>query len=199
MTDLLEGIFFHRDGNSPRDVLDRILDDKANPRLDDPFAQTFKEMRDRIQKARDRKREAELRARNAEGDLERLEEAASKLVAARDRFFETGEVDEALIPACDEVVAEKVREQKRKACDAAEETLRESIPEGWQVDRKRANDTYVYITLRRRREPTDGAAQSPSQDCIREKVRKVIETYKDEYRALLPLRFMALPQNPAAP
>lgn len=59
MTGLRDGIFAHQEGATSRHVVQRLLDGRANPRLDNPFAMTFEEMANRIAKAKKQKFDAE--------------------------------------------------------------------------------------------------------------------------------------------
>jgi len=63
MTGLRDGIFAHQEGATPRHVVERLLDGRVNPRLDNPFAMTFEELKDRIAKAKKQKFDGEHRVR----------------------------------------------------------------------------------------------------------------------------------------
>lgn len=199
MTDLLDGIFFHNEGATPRDVVDRMLDGRTNPRLDDPFAMTFKEMADRLARAKKQKFDAEHRAMLLENEIARLEQEHRELLAARAQFYETGVIDPVLLPECGEVFSAEQSKVDREACKAAQESM--AVPDGWQVDRKHVDDQYVYITLKRRREEFD-KVERPVQARIATRVQQVIETLRGEFRAFRAPRaprVATTPLNPAAP
>ena len=201
MTGLRDGIFAHQEGATPRHVVERLLDGRVNPRLDNPFAMTFEELKDRIAKAKKQKFDAEHRVRALANEITRLEQQQRDLVEALQRFVETGEIDPSLIPECDHVVAEQASERNGIACKAARAVIEDKVKaEGWQVERTHADDQFVYVTIKRRREEFD-TVEEPQKERIVARVRDAIESRKDAFRQFLaPMRRASTaPVNPAAP
>lgn len=201
MTGLRDGIFAHQEGATPRHVVKRLLDGRVNPRLDNPFAMTFKEMADRLAKAKKQRFDAVHRLKALRSEIKRLEQEQRDLVEAQQRFVETGEIDPALIPECDHVVAEQMSERNGIACEAARAVIEDKVKaEGWQVERTHADDRYIYVTIKRRREEFD-TVEEPQKERIVARVIEAIESRKDAFRQFLaPMRRIATaPVNPAAP
>ena len=201
MTGLRDGIFAHQEGSTPRHVVARLLDGRVNPRLDNPFAMTFEELEDRLAKAKKQRFDAVHRLKALRNEIKRLEQEQRELVEAQRRFVETGEIDPALIPECDHVVAEQMSERNAVACKAARAGIEEKVKaEGWQVERTHADDRYVYVTIKRAREEFD-TVEEPQKERIVARVIEAIESRKDAFRQFLaPMRRIATaPVNPAAP
>ncbi|MGQ0565462.1 MAG: hypothetical protein ACT4OK_10370 [Gemmobacter sp.] len=201
MTGLRDGIFAHQEGSTPRHVVERLLDGRVNLRLDNPFAMTFEELKERIAKAKKQKFDAEHRVLLLAGEIDRLETQQRDLVEAQQRFVETGEIDPALIPECDHVVAEQASGRNAVACKAARAVIEDKVKaEGWQVERTHADDRYVYVTIKRAREEFD-TVEEPQKERIVARVIEAIESRKDAFRQFLaPMRRIATaPVNPAAP
>ncbi len=202
MTGLRDGIFAHQEGANPRNVVERLLDGRVNPRLDNPFAMTFEELTNRIAKANKQKFDAEHKVRALANEITRLEKQQRDLVDAQRRFIDTGEIDPSLIPECDHVVAQQTSERNGIACKAARAVIEDTVKaEGWQVERTHADDQFVYVTIKRRREEFD-TVDEPQKERIVARVREAIESRKDAFRQFLaPMRRRAstAPVNPAAP
>lgn len=202
MTDIVDGIFFHNEGGGYRDVLERLSDGRANPRLDNPFAPAFREVRSRIEKAKKAKAAAELKVRLQDREIEELEKTQAELDAAYERFIDYGKVDELLLPSCDELLAEQKSAACEDVCLAAEAAIapeiKPAIDAGWEIKGKRANENYVYITLRRRREEFE-TEERPSEMRLVEQIHEAIVIISEEHRACLRPRIVSQSRNPAAP
>lgn len=199
MSGLVDGIFNHVEGSSPRNVAERMIDGRLNVRLDDPFGLTFEEMNDKIERLKKRQADAEHRAMVLADEVQRAEEEKQQLLAARQQFYETGEIDPSLIPECSGIHASERQSFNRETLDAAEQTLSETVEgEGWEIDRRRADDEFVYITVKRRREEFDEqrVEQRPVKAQLVQRVREVIEAHRD---AIIEFSVHRSPRKPAAP
>lgn len=208
MTELRDGFFYHPDGNSPEQQMQRLLSGDHNPAFDSLFSTTIQEADREIKEAeRDRKKL-----------LSQLIDLRNKLLSLRANrdeieqavltFQETGEIAPVLVPACDEMVA-KEQAALRKAdapikaseIDDAKAALAETLPEGWNVADTTADDEFVYVTVKRQR--TIVAAERPSSDETRariiERVQQAFETYgRDFLNRVRPPRAGKALANPRA-
>lgn len=191
-----DGLFYHPDGFRPDDIAARLCRSEVNVRLDDPFAVAIQDTLDR-QELLKREREGledklqEVKRRLA--DVDEHEVVLAKLLnaqrAAVQHYDETGEIDDVLIPRCEQAFQDKLaaykaelaeaskaeREASEAECDAA---IKE-VPQlnGWQVDRSRCDDEFVYITLKKRRHAAP-SIEPPSRDAHIQTVRKSIDLFR---------------------
>lgn len=185
MSGLVDGLYSHVDGSEPKVVAKRLLEGRLNPRLDDPFGLTFEEMDAKIARLRKRKADAELRATIVKNELARAETERQQLLEAKERFYETGEVDPALLPDCSDIHTADKSAYDSETLDAAEQSLTESVDaNGWEIDRRRADDEFVYITIKRRRAEfeVDRIEQRPVRERLVERIRSVVEAHRDAIR-----------------
>lgn len=208
MTELRDGFFYHPDGESPEQQIQRLLAGEHNPAFDDLFSTTIQEADSEI-------REAERARKKLLSQLVDLRNKLLSLRANRDEinqavqtFEETGEIAPVLVPACDAMVA-KEQTALRKAdapikaaeIDDAKATLTANLPDGWDVAETAADDEFVYLTVKCRRAVV--APERPSNDETRariiERVQQAFESYgRDFLNRVRPLRPVTVRPSPRA-
>lgn len=131
-----------------------------------------------------------------------------QVTQAVERFEATGEIDPVLIPACKALTAKEqaaLRKHdepiKQAEIKNAKETLTASLPEGWDVTETTADDEFVYVTVKRRREVV--AAERPSRETtsegIVEQVKQAFEAYRRDFlNRRQPLRLVTVTASPRA-
>jgi len=83
----------------------------------------------------------------------------------------------------------------------AKETLTASLPDGWDVTETTADDEFVHVTMKRRREVV--AAERPTHETTREgiveRVKEAFEAYRRDFlNRTRPLRLVTVTANPRA-
>lgn len=209
MTELRDGFFYHPDGESPEQQMQRLLTGEHNPAFDDLFSTTIQEADSEIREAeRDRKKLLSQLV-NLRNKLLSLRANRDEIELAVQAFEETGEIAPVLVPACDAVTA-KEQTALRKAdapikaieIDDAKVALTATLPDGWDVAETAADDEFVYITVKRQR--TIVADERPSSDETRariiERVQQAFQSYgRDFLNRVRPLRPVTVSTNPRAP
>lgn len=90
---------------------------------------------------------------------------------------------------------------KQAEINNANEALKASLPEGWNVTETTADDEFVYVTMKRRREVV--AAERPSRETTREgiveQVKQAFEAYRRDFlNRTRPLRLVTVTASPRA-
>lgn len=204
MTEIRDGFFYHPDGNSPTAELERLLAGEHNPAFDDLFSTTISEVNSEIAAAEQTRRKLLEQMINLRRKLRALHSHKEQVAQATERFGATGEIDPILIPACERLIAKEQAafrktdaEVKVNEVKAANASLTETLPDGWDIAGTRADDEFVYVTIRRRRDVV--AAERPSPEKIVERVQKAFETYRlDFLKRIRPLRMAAVTASPRA-
>lgn len=204
----LDGFFFHPDGGSPEAQLTRLIAGEYNPNFDSPFSTTFDEINDEIKAAEAKRSKLLARLVTLREKLLSLRPHKQQVTHAVERFEATGEIDPVLIPAC-KALTEKEQAALRKDDEPikqaeiknAKETLTASLPEGWDVTETTADDEFVYVTMKRRREVF--AAERPSRETTREgiveQVKQAFEAYRRDFlNRTRPLRLVTVTASPRA-
>lgn len=175
-----DGFFFHPDGTKPASIVARIASGEINPHLDDVFTVALEETKAKQDKIFDRRQRLISRMEQIENELAALENEERDLVEryadqyeAISRYQETGEIDEILIPSCEAIERAEVEADRNAEIEAVSSEL--SIPDDWQVERKRVDDEYVYVTLKRKRE---NVLDGRPEDRARKKIQKVIDLFR---------------------
>lgn len=159
MAEPLDGFFFHPDGGSPEAQLSRLIAGEHNPNFDNPISTTFDEIDDEIKVAETERGKLLARLLTLRDKLLSLRPHKQQVTQAVERFEATGEIDPVLIPACRALTAkeraapraddEPIKQAEIKNASAA---LKASLPKGWDVTKTTADDEFVYVTMKRRRE-----------------------------------------------
>lgn len=208
MSEIRDGFFYHPDGETPEQQLQRLLAGEHNPAFDDLFSTTIQEADSEIRKAeRDRKKL-----------LSQLVDLRSKLLSLRTQrdeikqavqtFDETGEIAPVLFPACEAMAAKE--QAALRAADAptkateiadAKAALTDKLPDGWAVTETTADDEFVYVTVKCSRAVL--APERPSREETRvrivERVRQAFEVYRlDFINRIRPLRPLTVVPSPRA-
>ncbi|MCA0205145.1 MAG: hypothetical protein LCH92_12440 [Proteobacteria bacterium] len=208
MAEPLDGFFFHPDGGSPDAQLARLLAGEHNPNFDSPFSATFDEVDDEIRGVEAERKRLLARLVMLREKLVSLRAHRQQVTEAVERFEATGEIAPLLIPAC-KALSAKEQAALRKAddpiknteIDNAKATLAASLPGGWDVTETTADDEFVYVTIKRRREVV--AAERPSHETTREgiveKVKQAFEAYRRDFlNSARPLRIVTTTASPRA-
>ena len=75
---IVDGLFFHPEGSTPKHVLDRMLDGTTNPRLDDIFAPALNASLAEVRKLAEQVQDAEDRLAVLEGAKQRAVELVAE-------------------------------------------------------------------------------------------------------------------------
>lgn len=204
MTELRDGFFYHPDGNSPTAQLERLLAGEHNLAFDGLFSTTFSEVNAEIASAEQMRRKLLEQLVALRKKLRDLHSHKQQVTQAVKKFETTGEIDPVLIPACESLIAKEQAAFRTADADVkadevkdAKTTLAETLPQGWEIAGTRADDEFVYVTIKRPR--AVAAAERPSREKIVEKVRKAFETYRlDFLNRVRPIPMTAAPASPRA-
>lgn len=208
MGEIRDGFFHHPHGNAPSTQLQRLLNGEHNTAYDNLFSTTISEVDGGIREAELLRQQLLSQLLDLRKKLLSLREHKNEIEEAVQAFEKTGEVAPVLIPACDALVAKKQADLRKadapiKAAeiDEAKADLAKRLPDEWGVAETKADDEFVYITIKRRRAVV--AAERPSNDETRariiERVQKAFETYgRDFLSRARPLRLMAVAASPRA-
>jgi hypothetical protein len=134
---------------------------------------------------RSRRRKESLRAKLAaedENEARILDRLKMKLEAAV-AFEATGEIDHRLNPECKDAIQAELAADSRDLLQVAD---MQAVPElravakehGWDFDRASADNDFVYVTLKRKREEIANARPRPSRDDLRANVRKALAAFR---------------------
>ncbi|MCE8526866.1 hypothetical protein KBY23_16430 [Ruegeria pomeroyi] len=208
MTEIRDGFFYHPDGNSPTAELERLLAGEHNPAFDDLFSTTTHEVDAEIIEVERTRQKLLTQLVDLRKKLLSLRATRDEIEQAVQRFAETGEIAEVLIPACDAIVAKEQAAQRKADAPAkeaeitqAKAALTEKLPEGWDVTKTTADDEFVYVTVKCRR--AVAAPEHPSREETRtrlvERVKQALEVYRHDFLShAQSLRLAAVPANPRA-
>jgi chromosome segregation ATPase len=142
------------DMTKPSRLVARMLRGELDPANDDLFVLALEETKRAAEKKVQRiaRLQAQMEKLQAEIDaeqqsLEGLQVRYREQREAIELYQETGEIAECIIPHCDEAEQKALADARRDEREAVDlET-----PEGWERSSVRADDEYVYVTLRKRR------------------------------------------------
>jgi Tfp pilus assembly protein FimV len=147
----------------PSRLVDRLLRGEIDPANDDFFVIALEETKRAAEKkvqriarlqAQMEKLQAEIKAE--ELSLEGLQDRYREQREAIERYQQTGEIADCIIPRCGDAERKDEAEVRRAECEGADlET-----PEGWERSSVRADDEFVYVTFRKRRATTGDAPPS---------------------------------------
>jgi len=140
--------------------------------------------------------------------LDRLETKLEAAVA----FEQTGEMDPCLVPECTDAIQAELAADSRDLLKAAD---MQEVPElrgvakelGWDFDGAKADNDFVYVTLKRKREQIANAGPRPTRETLRSNVAKAIAAFRadlsDRRRIVADARELIArvltPVQPAAP
>lgn len=200
-----DGFLYHPFGQDPITQIERLLAGEHNPVFDDLFSTTVQEVDDALARA-ERDREKLLRQlRTLRRKMLDLRSRRDEITDAVQGFKETGEIAPVLYPACEKLVTREraaLREadakNKEQEIEDAQRSLK--LPKGWDVAKTKADDEFVYVTIRRRRE---NVVEPPSTDETREriveKVRQAFDQFREDFiNRVKPPLFWAQTGNPRA-
>ena len=127
-------------------------------------------------------------------------------------YEQTGDIDSRLIPECKEAIQAELASDSRDLLKAAD---MQEVPElravakehGWDFDRASADNDFVYVTLKRKRELITNARPRLTRETLRSNVAKAIAAFRadlvDRRRIVADARQMIArvltPLQPAAP
>lgn len=205
MTELRDGFLYHPDDKGE---LERLLAGEHNTAFDDPFRVAVHEAEQELRDEEEKERKALERLSLIRAKIARLKAHKEKVAVAVQHFEETGKVEEILLPACRELIANERRSYNEadaptKAAEIknANDELTDHLGDDWQIAGAKVDDEFVYVTIKRRRIVAAPARPSTDEIAARviERVKLAFETYRADFldRAR-PLRLMAVPANPRA-
>ncbi len=205
MTELRDGFLYHPDDSGQ---LERLLAGEHNTAFDDPFRVAVHEAVQELRDEEEKERKALERLSLIRAKIARLKAHKEKVEIAVQHFEETGEVEDILLPACRELIANERRSYNEadaptKAAEIknANDDLTGHLGDDWEIACSKADDEFVYVTIKRRRIVAASARPSTDEIAARviERVKTAFETYRADFldRAR-PLRLMAVPANPRA-
>lgn len=175
-----DGFFYHPQGTKPESIVSRIASGQLNPHLDDIFTVTLDETLKQTDKVFERRQRLISRKDEIEQELATLADEERELVRryadqreAITRYQETGEINEILIPSCETLEKAEAKAERDAEIEAVSSEL--AVPKDWEVDRRRVDDNYVYVTLKRKRE---NVSDGRPVDRVSKKVQKVIELFR---------------------
>ncbi len=208
MTELRDGFFYHPDGETPEQQLQRLLAGEHNPAFDDLFSTTISEVDGEIEAAERIRQKLLSQLVTLRSKLLSLRVQRDEITQAVQTFDETGEIAPVLFPAC-EVMAAKEQAALRVAdaptkdaeIEKAKATLTDKLPGDWVVTETTADDEFVYLTVKCRRAVV--APERPSNDETRariiERVQQAFESYgRDFLNRVRPLRPVTVRPSPRA-
>lgn len=161
-----------------------------------------------------KRRRASLEAQLAEIDADEarlLDRLEAKLEAAV-KFEQTGEIDPRLQPECRTAIQAELAADSRALLQAAD---MQAVPElrgmakelGWDFDSARADNDFVYVTVKRKREQIANAGPRPTRESLRRSIAHAISGFcpqlRDRSKIVSDAREMIArvltPMQPAAP
>ena len=188
MAELRDGFLYHPDGGSSTDQLKRLVVGEQKLALDDLFSTTLDEAEDAILRAEKDRAATVERLRRLETKIAELKDQKSEVTSAIQRFEETGEIGDVLYPACDKLLASQRQVYasadagaKAKEIEDAETAVCETLGSDWNVEDTRADDEFVYITVKRRR-VTSPKTPRPTRETLIEKVKQAFGTHALAFR-----------------
>lgn len=142
------------DMTKPARLVARMLRGELDPANDDFFVLALEETKRAAEKKVQRiaRLQAQMEKLQAEIDteqlgLEGLQVRYREQLEAIERYQNGDDPADCIIPACPEAEQKALAAARREECEAVDlET-----PEGWERSSVRADDEYVYVTLRKRR------------------------------------------------
>lgn len=147
----VKGFFFNAEGSAPEKVADRIVAGTATPHLDDLFSVSLQETVSEAEAVRTKMMRLAVRKAQIERELQELEAEHERLVgefeekrAAVEQYQESGEIADILLPNTDKL---SKAEDARLASNEVKE-IELPLPDGWEVTGRRADDEYIYLTVR---------------------------------------------------
>lgn len=201
MKTLADGLFFHPKGGTPDHILGRLVDGEANLRLDYPFAPAIDQTQQEIKKLDQQIENAEARVRLLKGTKDRAEARLEQQHVAEERYAETGEIDDVLLPSCDQLAKVKEAKQNAKIKDELDFTLPDELKaEGWH-ESVRVTDREIIVTLKKTRTDNPSDVQVEAKKLVK-KVKDAMRPFQTDdahYRRVLRERIASRPQQPKGP
>lgn len=146
-----KGFFFNPERSRPVDIADRIVKGAVNPHLDDLFSVSLQETVSAAETVRTKMMRLAVRKAQIERELSELEAEHERLVGefdekreAIDHYQESGEISEILLPDTELLIE---NEDARVASEEVKE-IDISLPDGWEITNRRADEEYYYVTVR---------------------------------------------------
>lgn len=205
MTELRDGFLYHPENT---EQLERLLAGEHNTAFDDPFRVVVREAEQELRDEEEKERKALERLGLIRAKIARLKAQKEKVEEAVQHFEDTGEIEDVLLPACRELIAKERRAYaeadaptKADEIKNANDELAEHLSDDWQIAETKADDNFVYVTIKRRR--TVAAPERPSAEDMAarviERVKAAFSAYRTDFlHRARPLRLMAVPANPRA-
>lgn len=194
MTELRDGFLYHPDGSSPTDQLRRLVAGEQNLAFDDMFSTTQREAEEATSRAKSDHEKAVHQLDLLKAKIARLEEDVVDAVAhevsvavAIKNFEKTGEIDDILIPSCRAFLASERQQfdaddapKKAAEIETASKLVGKMLGQSWDVADTHADEEFVYVTVKRRREVTPPSPR-PTREVVVEKVKQAFEAHRREF------------------
>lgn len=164
------------DQTKPARLVSRLLRGEIDPANDDFFVLALEETKRAAERKEQRIARLRSQMEKLQAEIETEQQAQADLqatyreqLAAIEAYQKTGEIADCIIPKCDDAERQAEADARRDECEAVDlET-----PEGWERSSVRADDEYVYVTLRKRRTV---AGEVPSD--VRSRVIDAVELFR---------------------
>lgn len=186
-----DGFLYNSDNRSE---LDRLLAGEPNLIHDDPFSIVVEEANNQLYAAEAEERKAEARLAQVRGDIARLRKHKQDVEKAVQHFRDTGEIDDALLPACQQLIAKELAPaiEAEKLAKAEEikgaeakltKCLNEHLDGTWEFDHATTDETHVYVTVKLERKCPAPISPSKENVAVRviARVKEAFETYRLDF------------------
>lgn len=163
------------DQTKPARLVSRLLRGEIDPANDDFFVLALEETKRAAERKEQRIARLRSQMEKLQAEIETEQQAQAELqatyseqLAAIEAYQKTGEIADCIIPKCGDAERQAEAEARRDECEAVDL----KTPEGWERSSVRADDEYVYVTLRKRRTV---AGEVPSD--VRSRVIDAVELF----------------------
>lgn len=202
MKTVVDGLFYHPEGDEPADVLKRLVEGTTNPRLDDPFEPALDETRMEMKRLREQLWNAKARVAILEHEQIRVQKRLEAQYKAKAHYAETGEIDPILVPSCEALAKVEVAAQDKKVKeDIGFELPTELEENGWLKKSVRVTEHEILVTIRKIRTDTHTNIEDKAE-AIAEKIKIAMKPFQVDgahYRRVLRDRIASRPQQPKGP
>ncbi|AXI55003.1 hypothetical protein C1J05_11325 [Sulfitobacter sp. JL08] len=169
-----DGFFFHPEGSEPSAIARRIATGATNPRLDDIFSVALKETRDEYAAKKRRSERLDVRLGEIRREIAQLENEL-QAVATRSNEqhkaiekYQAGEnlsddERELLTPKCTHLESDQRKTDTQTEFERHSQTFEGLEKQGWEVEDKRVDDGYLYVTIKQKAVKTQAVVERVSK------------------------------------
>jgi len=184
----------------------------ANEHVENPFALAVEETTKELDRLRRRRASLEAQLSAIADEEQRLVAKLEAQQQAIAKYEETGEIDSRLVPECKAAIKRELNADSRELLNAADlqevPRLRGAVKQlGWEFASQKADNEFVYVTLKRKREEVAPMPKAPTRESLRKNIAKAIARFRapdfDRSRVVVATRNVITealtPLQPAAP